>query len=241
MKYLFLISWIRAREKMLADHVDLDRMIGASTEREAFKVLNDTDYAPHISGKEPADIEKVIEEEREDFKKTIRLMGVEEEVLEIFNLKDKFDSFSKKHKVDFFEKEKRENLSEDEEVFFQRAEERKIEELHEIDTLLLEMYFEKLIYFLGKQKEKDAKIFFEGYREIVLKEKDLKKRDDLLLKMEDELIEKSREEISGIIPVIAFFIKKRRAENHIRTIFAGKRLGINSTKIYELIKAKRAL
>ncbi len=244
MKHLFLISWIRAREKKLADQVDLDRMIGAQNIKEAFKVLNDTDYAPYISGKDASNIEEVIEEERKDFKKTLDVMGIEKEVLEIFNLKDKFDSFSKKHKVGFFEKgkEKKQSLSNEEDEIFQRAEKEKLKEFYEIDTLLLDMYFEKVISFLKKQKEKEAEIFFQEYCDAVMGQKeDLEKRDNLLLRMEDELIEKSREEISGIIPVIAFFIKKRRVENYIRTIFAGKRMGVDSSKIYELIKTKRAL
>jgi vacuolar-type H+-ATPase subunit C/Vma6 len=210
MKYLFLTSWLRAREKKLVDNVDLDRMIGATTIEESFKVLNDTDYAPYLVADGDYDIEKVIERERKGFHKMLSVMGVEEEVLDIFFLRERMDLF----------------LNEEE---------------RQADALL-DIYFEKVTSFLRKEKEKQALNFFENYRNIIKKSTgDYKKRDELLLKMEKEIVEKEKEEIGGLIPALAFLIKKRRAEYYIRTIFACKRIGVDAKEIYKLIKEKRAL
>ncbi len=243
MKYLFFISWFRAREKRLADKVDFDRMIGAKSLEESFKVLNDTDYAPHLSGESHNSIERVIEKERDDFRKTLSKMGMDKEVLDIIFLKDDLQLVSEEAKEKIFkEKEKTFTEKKKEEDVLKKIRGKNPQEPHEIDDIVLDIYFQKIISFLNRIKEKQAKNFFEKYWEKISgKDEDIRERDEILLEMENEIIEKSREEMSGIIPLLAFFIKKRRVECFIRNIFSGKRIGLDSKEIYSLISEKRAL
>ncbi len=240
MKYLFFISWFRAREKKLVDQIDLDRMIGAQTVDEAFKVLNDTDFAPYLSGKNYFDIEKIIDEEREDIKKTLVKMGMEEDVVKFLFLRDELDFACREAKERIFhEKNFQERGREDE--FLKEIRERNPENKEDVDDIVLDLYFEKSIAFLNGTKEKEGEEFFMNYYQRIKENDDFKKRDESLTKMEEDVIEKSREEIEGIIPILGFFIKKRRIEYFIRNIFALKRMGIDSQRMQKFIKEKRVL
>lgn len=242
MRYLFLISWLRAREKKLADQVDLDRMIGAPSMDETLRVLNDTDYAPYLSGKTDSDIEEIIEEERGDFQKTLLKMGVEEELLEALFLKEDFRSVAEEIKGEIFQKGDGKNVFEKkkEKDIVKEVKNRNPQNPQEVDDILLDIYFQRVIAFF--RKEKKVEKFFKEYQETAKRMKeDLVKRDEVLLKIESEIIEKSGEEIEGFLPILAFFIKKRRAEYFIRSIFAGKRIGMDSEAIYKSLTLKRAL
>ncbi len=245
MKYLFFISWFRAREKKLADRVDFDRMIGATSTEESFKILNDTDYAPYLSGETHNDVEKIIEKERAGFRKNLLGMGLDKDVLEVLFLKDDLEMISIEAKEKIFEKkEKEKKISEKEKEkdIFKEIKNRDPQEPHEIDGIMLEIYLQKVINFLRKNKEKETERIFENYKEVIKRtNNDLVARDEALLQIEEELIEKSKEKISGVMPILAFFIKKRRAECVIRSIFAGRKIGLKSKEIYELIDNKRAL
>jgi hypothetical protein len=238
MKYLFFISWFRAREKKLVDQIDLDRMIGAQTVDEAFKILNDTDYAPYLSGKNHFDIEKIIKEERGDLKKMLVKMGMEEDVVKFLFLKDELDFACREAKGKIFQGK---NFQEKENDFLKEIRERKPGAKEEVDDIVLDLYFEKAITFLNDTKEKEGEEFFTNYYQKIKENEDFKKRDEYLTQMEEEVIEKGREEIEGIIPILGFFIKKRRIEYFIRNIFALKRMGVDSQKMQKFIKEKRVL
>lgn len=87
MKHLFFIYSSRAKEKHIPNNTDFSRMINASSFEEAFRVLQDTNYAPYILGKSPFDYEEIIEKEKEDFKNELIKMGAKEELLDIISLK----------------------------------------------------------------------------------------------------------------------------------------------------------
>ncbi|MBU0981358.1 V-type ATPase subunit [Patescibacteria group bacterium] len=46
--FTYASARVRAMEPMLLDHTDVERMLGAPSAREAYKILNDTAYANHI-------------------------------------------------------------------------------------------------------------------------------------------------------------------------------------------------
>ncbi|MDD3728894.1 MAG: hypothetical protein PHH50_01045 [Candidatus Pacebacteria bacterium] len=86
MKHLFFIYWARAKEKWVVDSTDFSRMINALTLKEAFKVLQDTDYAPYALSKDSSNYEDVIKEEKEEFKKILLKMGAKDEILNLLSL-----------------------------------------------------------------------------------------------------------------------------------------------------------
>lgn len=246
MKYLFLISWLRAREKKLVDSVDIDRMISVTSVEESFKVLNDTDYAPFISGESHKTIDNVIEKERNDLRNSLYLMDIEREAVDILFLRDEFSKISKEVKQDLFKrKEKQKGLSEkkkDSDII-KEIKERSPNNPHEIDEILDEIYFERMISFLEKSKEKEMADFFRRYEENIKNNKKSDKllRDDILKDLEDEIIEEESKQSDGFLPVLAFFIKKRRAEYLIKTILSAKRIGIDVKDIHNLTNKVRTI
>ncbi len=246
MRYLFLISWLRAREKKLVDNIDIDRMISAPSIEESFKVLNDTDYAPFIAGESYKSIDRVIEKEYKDLKNSLHLMDIEKEAVDILFLRDEFIEIAKEAKDELFgSKEKQKGLTEkkkDSDIM-KEIKERGPEKSHQIDEILNDIYFTKMISFLEDSKEKDLADFFREY-EYSLKEKKENEnisRDDVLQKMEEEIITEEGKDSDGFLPVLAFFIKKRRAEHTIRTILSAKRIGIETKDISSLIGKVRVL
>ncbi len=243
MKYLFLISWLRAREKKLADNVDIDRMIGAGSAEESFRVLNDTDYAPYISAESYESIEQVIKKEREDFSKELYDMGVEQEMIDVLFLRDDLVVHTKRAKELFFltTKEREEELRKEDELVVQILEQ-KPQTPHHIDRIAVDIYFQRTIDFLKKQKDAPLLSFFQEYYQAVCEnEEDVVERDRILEEMEDKIIENSKSEIEGFAPILSFFIMKRRIEYRIRVVLAGKRTGIVSGEIYNLLNKTRAL
>jgi hypothetical protein len=235
MKHLLFISWFRAREKRLVDQIDLDRMIGAKTKEEAFKVLNDTDYAPYLSGKSYLDIEKVIEEEKKDLQKTLTKMGMKEDILRFLFLRDELDLACREAKEKLFqEKSTQEKISE----ALKEIKEKNPKRKEDVDSIISELYFEKAIFLL--KEEENGKEFFKKYYQET-KKSDAEKRDRILLKMEEDIIEKSRSDAQGIFPILSFFIKKRRVEYFIRTIFALKKMDFTPDKIQSFIKEKKTI
>ncbi|MBM3250987.1 MAG: hypothetical protein FJZ07_02020 [Candidatus Nealsonbacteria bacterium] len=244
MRYLFFVSWLRAREKKIADRTDIDRMIGASILEESFKVLNDTDYAPFISNKNYEDIEDIIEEERGDLRRTFERLGLEKSASEFIFLKDDLILLSGYLKEKFFGKgEKKENaLTKKYPEIIKEVEKRSFNSPEEIDDYIIEDYFQKAINFCRKIKEKEASGFLRNYwQKIKISKGNPEERDGVLVEMEDKIIEKSRECISGILPILSFFIKKRRAEYFIRTVFSAKRIGLNISETPDLINKKRTI
>ncbi len=233
MRYLFFVSWFRAREKKLADSVDLDRMIGAESIEESFKVLNDTDYASYISNKNHLDIEAVIQEERKDLEKTLSRMGMDKEVLNFLFLKDELFLLAKELKENIFEK--KENKISQQKNIAQRIIKENPSSPAQIDNLISEIYFQELILFCRKTKEKQIVDFLEKYWQRI------REKDDVLAEMEDEIIEKSRDLTNGIMPILAFFIRKRRIEYFIRSIFSAKRIGFQDSEIHNLITKTKTL
>ncbi len=244
MKYLFFVSWLRAKEKKLADRIDIDRMIAAPNNEEAFRVLNDTDYAPYLSGKNNSDIEEIIEEEKFDFRRNLEKMGMEKEMIEFLFLKEEFSKISKEIKENILkgnseEKKFSQGKKENREII-KKIKENSPEKAEDIDRILLDEYFQRANIFLQNNKEKEMKEIFDEYYKIIRNERgDLKKRDDNLFQIEEKILEKSNEEIGGVLPIFSFLIKKKRVEYLVRSVFAGRRVKMDSKEIYELIDLKK--
>ncbi len=93
MKHLFFIYLSRAKEKHIADETDFSRMINSSGLDEAFKVLQDTDYAPYALSKKADEYESLLDEEKKAFKDSFLKLGAKGELLEILSLRQ--DNISK--------------------------------------------------------------------------------------------------------------------------------------------------
>lgn len=234
MKYLFFVAWVRTREKNIADRTDLDRIIGASTMEEALRVLNDTDYAPFLLGKNHFQLEEIMIAERKDLRMTLERMGFGGDALDFLFLKEDLILLGGKIKRNLSEP----TISDDKLIKKHPALFRKIKQCslstpEKIDDLLMRFYFEKAIRFCAKSGETEAGRIFKKYWRAVQKAnpEQLVARDGFLSDMEEEIIYKSREAVSGIMPILAFLIKKRRAEYFIKIVFAGKRIGLDEAKI----------
>lgn len=246
MKYLFLISWLRAREKKLVDSVDVDRMIAATSVEESFKVLNDTDYAPFIISEGYQTVDNVIYKERENFRKSLYLMDIEKEVVDILFLRDDCVGILKDIKEELFSRKEKQRVggekSKDSDIG-KEIKERRPQKPSQIDEILDDIYFERMIEFLRREKESSLADFFESYREKLNKVGDdsTSSRDEILLQMEEEILEEENKHADGFLPVLAFFITKRRAEHLVRTIISAKRIGLDKKEINDLINKTRAL
>ncbi len=227
MKYLSLTAQLKAREKRLPDSVDIDRMIGATSVEESFKVLNDTDYAPFISSRSHQQIEEVIKAERESFRKELRMMGVEEEAVKVLFLPDDLTEVAKTVK------EKGEGKIADQITAM------KPKTPQEVDDLIVDFYLEMVVNFFKEEKDKELLRFFEEYREVISGEE--LSREEALQRMEEDVIKKSAFETDGFLPLLSFFIKKRRMEKAVRVILSAKRMGLTKEEITDLIKETRVL
>ncbi len=238
MKNLFFISFLRAREKKLADRIDLERMIGAIKIEDSFKVLNDTDYASFISGKNYTEIEEIIRDERRDLRKSLEVMGLEKETLDFIFLKDDLILLTKEIKeIIFYKAEKESDLIKKYFDLVKEVKEKGLNNAFEVDLFLTNFYYKRAINFCKKNHENSALSFFiDSYEKVKKSEpKNLEERDRFILKLEQSLVEKSKSEISGVTPLLAFFIKKKRAEEAIRKILAGKKLGLDVSEIQNII------
>ncbi len=243
MKYLFFVAWLRAREKKIADSIDFDRMIGAPNPEESFKVLNDTDYAPFISGKTYLEIEEIIEKEKNDLKNNLAKMGLNKGVLSLIFLKDELILLAEELKEELFKDSKKDDFIKKYSDIAQKIKKKKPTRPEEIDNLVIDIYFRKSIKFCAKSKEKNMKVFFKKYWKRIknIEDNNLEEREAVLFEMEEKIIEKSAKSISGIMPILAFFIKKKRAESFIRTIFSAQKIGLDPLKTYNSFEKTRIL
>lgn len=60
---------IRVLDKRILSQNDFERMLGAGTAADAFKVLNDTDYADNLLNLKPKEFEKALSRDTKDLKK----------------------------------------------------------------------------------------------------------------------------------------------------------------------------
>ena len=99
-------------------------------------------------------------------------------------------------------------------------------------------FLEKVCFIC--RKEKSALEFFKKYLEIINQEDSFKK-DQEIIELENEIIEKGEYLTNGFLPLIAFIIKKKRADYFLSTIFNAKKINMDSLQIRELMEIKRAL
>ncbi len=242
MKYLFLNSYLNAREKHLADDIDFGRMINAETAEKAFEVLQDTDYGKWALDTE--DPEEVFEKEKLFFRKDLKRIDASRPA-ELFSLKENIDNLRSVLKKEIFgteidefdisEKEKDELLKN----FKEEVEEAKKKKTPaELDDYLTEVHLERIKESAGKDKE--VKRFVQRYKS-ALEDFSGKERDDRIRNLEDDFISENTKKNEGFSPIMAFFMKKWKAEKKIRTIIAGKRMGFEPAKIKELVNDLKSI
>lgn len=69
--YEYITGLIRVLEKRLPDKTDVDRMIQAKTAKDAFDVLNDTDYGDNLLNKKPEDYNQALDDDLSQLKKLL--------------------------------------------------------------------------------------------------------------------------------------------------------------------------
>lgn len=78
---------IRVLEKRVLSKNDFERMLGARTAADAFKVLNDTDYADNLLGLQPEEFEKALWRDEKDLRKLFKKIIESKELLKFLFLK----------------------------------------------------------------------------------------------------------------------------------------------------------
>jgi V/A-type H+-transporting ATPase subunit C len=69
--YEYASGLIRVLEKKLPDKTDIERMVLARNAKQAFDVLNDTDYADNLLNRGPADYNQILEDDFKQLKKLL--------------------------------------------------------------------------------------------------------------------------------------------------------------------------
>jgi len=88
--YEYATGLLRVLEKRILSQNDFERMSGAKTAAEAFKVLNDTDYADNLLNLKPEKYEKALKLDEKDLKKLFKKIVENQKLLQFLFLKDDF-------------------------------------------------------------------------------------------------------------------------------------------------------
>lgn len=242
MKYLFLNSYLNAIEKHIADQIDFDRMINAKDRSDAMDVLQDTDYGRWAL--ESDDLEEIFESEKTYFSNDLAKMGAEK-------LKDLFSVRADIVNLRVFLKREMFNLDSGSLLNWGKNEKQLLEEFEEeiegakkinspakLDDYLTEVYLDRLAEF--SKGEAVVESFIAEYREI-LADYEGKTKDQKIKKIEDDFIFENKKKNEGLAPVLAFFMRKWRAEKKVRTIITGKEIEFSPKKIKNLVEDLRSI
>jgi hypothetical protein len=107
-----------------------------------------------------------------------------------------------------------------------------------LDDYLTEIYLKKLKEVTDKDKE--IKKFINEY-ELILNDCQGEVRAQKLREAENKFIFEQEKKNSGLASVLAFFMKKWRAEKMIKTIIDAKKIGFSPQEIKNLTEGLRAL
>lgn len=88
--YEYASGLIRVLEKKVLDKTDLERMAGAETAVDAFRVLNDTDYADNLLNLKPVEFEKALARDERDTKKLFKKIIENKKLLKFLFLKNDY-------------------------------------------------------------------------------------------------------------------------------------------------------
>ncbi len=242
MKYLFLNSYLNAIEKHVADQIDFDRMVNSDTSKQAFEVLNDTDYGKWITQSDC--LEEVLKKEKIFFSQDLKKMGGKP-LVDLFSLKADIINLRVHLKRKVFKLDSGNLLSwgkSEKELKKEFEEEISIAENKEtpakLDDYLTEVYFNRLEKYAGNSDA--VKKLIKDYR-LILKNYEGEIRDKKIKKLEEDFISLYSGKNEGLAPILAFFMKKWRAEKKIRTIMTGKKINFEPKKIKKLVEDLRSL
>ena len=103
--FTYSVAFVRTLETLLLNENEVERMMLAKDEYEAFKILNEFDYADNKLGiDDPADFQKIIEEGLLDIKEMLDKVTPEKRVLNILWLQDDFHNIKTLIKAKLSEK-----------------------------------------------------------------------------------------------------------------------------------------
>lgn len=242
MNYLFLNSYFNTIEKRIADDVDFDRMINSDNEKKAYDVLQDTNYASWAL--ESSSLEDIFRNEKIFFCKELIRFGFPE-LVDLFCLRSDITNLR------IILKEKLFGLDSGEIVFSMKEKDQLLEEFKkeikiaetkenpgDLDDYLTEIYLERLKKYT--KKEKEIQTFIKDYQKIITEFLG-EERDKKIKKLEDDFISENTKKNEGLAPILAFFMKKWKAEKKIKSIICGKQINFSPAKTRELVEDLQAL
>jgi len=103
MSYPYATGKIRVLEKWLPDKTDIERMIGAESFEDAFRVLNDTDLADNLRGLDAHDFQKALNEDLAQTRSLIEKISPDENLFKAIFIKYDFSNIKLLFKARFNE------------------------------------------------------------------------------------------------------------------------------------------
>lgn len=235
MSYLFLNSYLDAREKHIANDVDFERMINEKNRSACMKVLQDTDYGIHALDKD--DLDEILFSEKVSFRKDLIKLGFSQ-VAQLFLLREDISDFRSALKEDVFEVNSKISEGRKRDLYEkfkeELAEAKRKSSPAELDDYLTEVFLERLKKFVKGDKESEK--FIEKYKKLLWEN-----REKELIQLEKDFVINNRKKNESISPVLAYLMQKWRAEKVIRSIVLSKELGFSTSRIQELTNQVRAL
>ncbi len=241
MKYLFLNSYLEAREKHIANWTDFDRMINSKDKRSALEVLQNTDYG--IYALESDSPEEIIRKEKESFRKDLVKMGYQH-LADLYFLKEDITNLrillknkllGTKTELNPLGKDERNLKKEFEEEMKEAG---KIKSFALLDDHLTEIHLKRMKEHAKEDNKTNS--FINEYEE-VLRNSSGKAREERIREIEEDFMRSKRKENEGLAPVIAYFMQKWRAEKFIKTIISGKEAGLFPSEIKTVLHNLRIL
>jgi len=217
MKYLFFTSWLRAKEKYVADQVDFERMIKSPSAEEAFKILHDTDYAHLVSGKKLDDLEDILRAGERGCYLILGRLELEEPAREYLFLRMWLPEL-----MSALRNNKRNEITERFRVDDREG---------DSEELAKQFYYERLIGLAKELKDKELVVFTEQYYQ-ARKDNDFKKMEEL----ERGVIKTGKKVTSGFMSLLSFVLQERKSEARLRLILSAKKMGMKTEEIYKIIE-----
>lgn len=253
MKYLFFVAWARAREKQIADETDFERMINSPGLGEAFKVLQDTDYAPYLGETEPGSFEELFDLEKTAFKKTLIKLGLQKRIVNLFFLRADLFNLGLLLKKELFEiafqaedslpygLSNPDKLKERYALLLENLKEQERASPSELDDFLRASFFQLLITASREMGEKGLESFLQKYFAKVKEGGPKEALENELWRQEKEFLQRADRESEGLAPLFAYWLRKEYAERALRAILSAKQLGLAESETRQLLKGIRAL
>jgi len=210
--YEYASGLIRVLGKKILDQNDFERMLGAKTAADAFKVLNDTDYADNLFGLKPEGFEKALKRDEKDLKKLFFKIIDNELLLDFLFLKQDYLKLKLYLKAKFNPELKKSRVRPNLKIpRIKNPTSEKIDKICDIE--------------LYKKRKKIAKKLRDKFLQKICK-KDLDLNYDL-----DFIKTEARNYAYGTPIILEYYFKKLNASRKMRTIMNAKLNNISQEEL----------